>query len=276
MPEWQDITDDEFEAANLAGQDARARGYAVSARYYATGRRLSVHLSTGAALIVPVDLIEGLAGATDDELRDLLLNPGGLGLHFPQLDADVSVSGLLDGVFGSRGWMAQSLGRAGGAMRTDRKAAAARENGRRGGRPRKTPVAPRAVRYVQQHMSGDGAIAITVQEDGNAYEPITAARALEGLLSGEFRVLPSDHPTAALFRPSPDIAAASLPKPEKPTEDTELYDRIRDLVDEVEKERNARMHTRSLEESDVDTEAARGKAAASPRRRSIHTGKGKT
>ncbi|MGO9774133.1 MAG: hypothetical protein ACLPSW_32170 [Roseiarcus sp.] len=44
---------------------------------------------------------------------------------------------LLQGVFGSPGWMAGLLGKSGGLARTPAKVAAARENGRKGGRPRK-------------------------------------------------------------------------------------------------------------------------------------------
>ncbi|MEO9073864.1 MAG: hypothetical protein ABI286_13025, partial [Edaphobacter sp.] len=59
------------------------------------------------------------------------------GLHFPQLDADINVPNLLDGVFGSRKLMAARLGAAGGSSRSKSKAAAARANGALGGRPRK-------------------------------------------------------------------------------------------------------------------------------------------
>ncbi|MER8672015.1 DUF2442 domain-containing protein [Mesorhizobium sp. M1156] len=33
------------------------------------------------------------------------ISPTGLGLHWPQLDADVDVPALLQGVFGSKRWM---------------------------------------------------------------------------------------------------------------------------------------------------------------------------
>jgi len=47
------------------------------------------------------------------------------------------VPGLLQGTFGTRRWMAGELGAAGGKARSTAKVAAARENGRKGGRPRK-------------------------------------------------------------------------------------------------------------------------------------------
>ncbi|PZR07781.1 MAG: DUF2442 domain-containing protein, partial [Azospirillum brasilense] len=50
------------------------------------------------------------------------------------LDADLSVPGLLAGLFGTRAFMARQAGRA----TSPAKAAAARANGARGGRPRKS------------------------------------------------------------------------------------------------------------------------------------------
>ena len=47
-------------------------------------------------------------------------------------------TGLLEGVLGSKSWMAARLGAAGGRARSDAKAAASRGNGKRGVRPRKT------------------------------------------------------------------------------------------------------------------------------------------
>ena len=60
-----------------------------------------------------------------------------LGLHWPRLDADVYVPGLMAGALGSRAWMARELGAQGGRTSTPAKAAAARANGAKGGRPRK-------------------------------------------------------------------------------------------------------------------------------------------
>jgi len=58
-------------------------------------------------------------------------------LHWPKLDADVYVPALLQGVLGSKSWMAKQLGTVGGQARTEAKSAAAWENGRKGGRPKK-------------------------------------------------------------------------------------------------------------------------------------------
>ena len=81
--------------------------------------------------------MEELAEADPAALHEIEITPSGLGLHWPALDADVYVPGLMQGVFGSKRWMAAQLGAAGGRARTAAKAAAARQNGAKGGRPRK-------------------------------------------------------------------------------------------------------------------------------------------
>ena len=129
----------EFDAATARGTSA-AGPQAVSARYLPLRQRLVVVLSSGVELSIPVSSIEGLAGASADDLRHIEVSPAGTGLHFPRLDADVYVPALFEGVTGSRRWMAQRMGQAGGTSRSERKADAARENGRLGGRPRNRDV----------------------------------------------------------------------------------------------------------------------------------------
>ena len=94
-------------------------------------------LNTGVQVAFPVHLAEGLAGAPAADLSEIEISPAGLGLHWPRLDADVYVPALLQGVLGSKSWMARQLGASGGRARSAAKATASRENGRKGGRPKK-------------------------------------------------------------------------------------------------------------------------------------------
>ena len=119
----------------------RAAGHAVSARYDRRRSRVVVALNTGVELTFPTQLAEGLADASPDNLADIEISPAGLGLHWPKLDADLYVPALLQGVFGSKKWMARQLGAEGGRARTAVKIAASRANGRKGGRPRKVALA---------------------------------------------------------------------------------------------------------------------------------------
>ena len=83
-------------------------------------------------------MAEGLAGASPDDLAQIEISPTGLGLHWPRLDADLYVPALLQGVFGSRSWMAAQMGAADDKARSAAKSAVARKNGRKGRRPRRT------------------------------------------------------------------------------------------------------------------------------------------
>lgn len=131
------ISEREFAEAEARGQALREAGYVVRARYDRRRARIMLNLSTGVDVAFPPERVEGLAGATADDLAEIEISPSGLGLYWPRLDADVHVPALLQGVFGSKHWMAQQLGARGGQATSEAKAQAARENGRKGGRPRR-------------------------------------------------------------------------------------------------------------------------------------------
>lgn len=129
-----ELTDAQIEAANERGRIAQAsEPRAVSARYDAKAGRIVVELTSGATFAFPPALVQGLCDATPEQLADIEVSPIGYGLHWPQLDEDYSVPGLMNGVFGTAKWMAAKAGRTTSAA----KAAAARANGAKGGRPRK-------------------------------------------------------------------------------------------------------------------------------------------
>lgn len=135
-----ELAKEEFEAAQARGE-ARLRGPRAESAHYDAGRnRVIVRLTTGVELgFAPRD-VEGLQHASADDLKVIEVEGFGLGIHFPKLDADLYVPALLQGVLGSKRWLAGQLGAAGGRARSAAKAAASRENGKRGGRPRKGPA----------------------------------------------------------------------------------------------------------------------------------------
>lgn len=128
----------DIEAATARGL-ARLGGTptAVTAKYDRRVGRVVIALSTGLEIGFKPHDAQGLEDARPAQLADIEISPSGLGLHFPQLDADLYLPSLLQGFLGSRQWMAQAMGKAGGKAITPEKAHAARVNGRLGGRPRK-------------------------------------------------------------------------------------------------------------------------------------------
>jgi len=131
------MTDNVIKQAETRMAAERCHAHATTARYDRCNNRVIVSLHTGLELALPPHLVEGLADATADALSEIEISPSGLGLHWPQLDADLYVPALLEGQFGTKGWMARELGAAGGKSRSSAKSNAARANGLKGGRPRK-------------------------------------------------------------------------------------------------------------------------------------------
>lgn len=140
-PESMEPSDLAFEAASDAGAKTLAGPVATSARYDGGRDAIVVELDNGAFMGLPVGKLQGLQGASASQLDNILVEAKGLGLHWPDLDADLYVPALLEGIFGSRKWMAAQLGSTGGKAKSGVKAASSRRNGLKGGRPRKGAAA---------------------------------------------------------------------------------------------------------------------------------------
>jgi hypothetical protein len=130
-----DISDAEIDAALERG---RAAGLheprAASARYDRRTGRVIVRLTNGCMFAFPPRLAQGLESATEAQLGQIEILGAGYGLHWEALDVDFTIPGLMAGLFGTRAYMAQQAGRA----TSPAKAAAARANGAKGGRPRRS------------------------------------------------------------------------------------------------------------------------------------------
>lgn len=129
--------DEQYERGLAAGREARlTEPRATSARYDRRNNRLAIELTNGVHLTVPCELIQGLKDADPDEIARVKVMPRGAALFWDSLDVQMSVPGLMAGIFGTRAWKS-ALRRAGGRAKSEAKAAAVIENGRKGGRPRK-------------------------------------------------------------------------------------------------------------------------------------------
>ncbi|HUW79918.1 MAG TPA: DUF2442 domain-containing protein [Acidocella sp.] len=110
---------------------------ACAARYDQANGRVVVDLVNGCSYAFPAWLVRDLQGASPAALADVLVDGPGFNLHWPVLGVELHVPALVAGVFGSRVWMAREAARVAGQRKTPKKAAAARANGAKGGRPRK-------------------------------------------------------------------------------------------------------------------------------------------
>jgi len=131
-------TEAEFEAAEARGRKMlETEPRAISARYDRKTGRVVVDLVNGCTFAFPAQFVQDLQGASHDDLANVVVDGLGFDLHWPALDADLYVPSLVAGIFGTREWMAKELARRAGQAKSPAKAAAARANGLKGGRPRK-------------------------------------------------------------------------------------------------------------------------------------------
>jgi hypothetical protein len=132
------LTDEEIRASIPA---ARARGAeaerieprAVEARFDAGTGRIWVELFNGCLFAFPVGASQELEGASEEDLTGLEVWQDGEGLHWEALDVDISVPGIMARLLNLREWGARYMGQ----LTSEAKARAARENGKKGGRPRR-------------------------------------------------------------------------------------------------------------------------------------------
>ena len=137
-------------AAKLTAKDrerfarARARGAAraadpsavVDARYDAARDAIDLEFRSGAVITIPRHVVPSLGAISPLALSGISVSPAGDALSWPLLDVDVYIPGLVERACGTR-LFARATGQRGGLRRSKAKAAAARENGAKGGRPPK-------------------------------------------------------------------------------------------------------------------------------------------
>ena len=88
-------------AAARLGEDTTA----TAARYDSRIGRLVIDLSSGLSIAFRPQDAQGLEQARPEDLTKVETSPSGLGLHFPALDADIYLPGLLEGFLApDAGW----------------------------------------------------------------------------------------------------------------------------------------------------------------------------
>ncbi|GJI88466.1 DUF2442 domain-containing protein [Duganella hordei] len=124
------INDQTVEAANRRGAAKKATyPSVVAARYDRRISRIVISLDTGLDLSFSPHHAQSFEAARPEDLDVVEISPSGLGVHFPKIDVDIYVPSLIEGLLGSKRWMAAQNGRVGGKATTSVKGAAARKNG---------------------------------------------------------------------------------------------------------------------------------------------------
>jgi hypothetical protein len=125
MAKFEPITEARFRRLSRRA-DRDPLPYATEVRFDRRSRKVKLRLSTGLELAFDPRLAHGLADVSEEDLASVQIEGAGGAIHFPRLDADFSVARLLEGFLGPLDW-----------ARREARAAASRENGKLGGRPRK-------------------------------------------------------------------------------------------------------------------------------------------
>jgi hypothetical protein len=134
----RDTNEREYAAAKRRGNAERAAGLrAVNAHYDRASRRVVIELINGIQLSIPLHRLREIESAGQNELEAVEVIGAGSVLHWESLDADYGVPALILSAIGKSA-VAREFARAGGSATTKAKAAAARANGAKGGRPRKS------------------------------------------------------------------------------------------------------------------------------------------
>ena len=127
-------------ALDAGQQETETEFRARSVRYDPDRDAVEIVTTRSIGFLVPRVWIGAFANLRPDQLALLEVWPGGSAIELDALDIQVSVHGLLSQVLPAMlpaSFIAGLFGSRGGRSTSDAKKATARENGRKGGRPRK-------------------------------------------------------------------------------------------------------------------------------------------
>ncbi|KRA57265.1 hypothetical protein ASD89_06145 [Caulobacter sp. Root656] len=132
------LSEAEFEAiATRTAKENALRPRAIDVAFLPERHRVWIEMNNGLEVTFDPARHQELIGSTPEQLAQVEVSGRGSAIYFPLLDASIYIPGLLQGLTGTKRWMAQQLGREGGKAKSAVKAASSAANGRLGGRPRK-------------------------------------------------------------------------------------------------------------------------------------------
>lgn len=136
------VTDEEFAAALAASRaESETEIRAQAVRYVADQDAIEVVTTRHAGFLIPRTWVGALEGIPIEELVRLEVWPDGSAIELEGRDVHISVDGLMTAVLPAMvppRTVAAIFASRGGRATSDAKRSSARENGRRGGRPRKS------------------------------------------------------------------------------------------------------------------------------------------
>jgi len=146
-------TDAEIEAAVRRAQSEPEEPRIKSVRYVAEMDIFVLQMSDGTYPTLPRKLVQELQGVSRAKAAKVVADRAANAIRWPELDVDLYVPSLVEGIFGTKKWMSD-IGKLGGAVRSKSKSEAARRNGAKGGRPRKEPSAAMTKATQRRSLAG--------------------------------------------------------------------------------------------------------------------------
>lgn len=126
----------------IARGEARRKAslQARGVEYLAASRALAIRFADQSAVLLPIKNYPELAHLSADALANIKVGLAGSALVLKEQDLHVSIAGLVAASKPLMSLVTSVSARRSGSQRTELKATAARENGKKGGRPRKQPA----------------------------------------------------------------------------------------------------------------------------------------
>lgn len=135
------VTEAVIEQAIAQGKKRRDHGlHATAVHYLPAHRSLLIGFADESAVALPVKNYPELAALSAEELTHLALGFGGSALCLDERDLHVSIAGLVSASKPLMEMAASVVAARNGSRSTAAKASASRENGLKGGRPRKLAI----------------------------------------------------------------------------------------------------------------------------------------
>jgi hypothetical protein len=141
-PVDEPVTAEVLQRAVARGRAARAReSHATQLRYAAKARALEISFADGSAVLLPTKNYPELAALSANDMNALTLGYAGRAVCLESSDLQVSIAGLLAASQPLMSWAKTMVAAHNGSQLSTAKSAAARLNGKKGGRPRRLAAA---------------------------------------------------------------------------------------------------------------------------------------